>query len=691
MRKFLRFGFVLLFVFLGFDGIGQRKCGTESPTFDQTQIMLKSITDFEKNILPNRKQSRIQSISVPVKFHALYDGFGNGGNLNSSIPNIINRLNFWYANSGISFYPLVGINTISSYEYYYCNLDNTYDDRKALMDNYGYTNALNIFLIGHFITTNPSDDVSRVTGIAYFPLPSTYKTTDDITNLYSSKSSNGLFILSDFTYFTDKTYSQNINYQIESTIPHEIGHYWGLLHTFSTSAGAEYVNGTNGSTIGDLVQDTPADNKLLDSFLMKNLSGNCYLASNSVRDPNNQQYFPQLDNMMSYYDDCGGRITGGQATRTLWGQYVRNRLNPDLSQRYYLDGVSRTILRYTGSILLCAGNTVNLTLNSYGDPSYCQGNFYVQIKPINDYLYSAYISSGVNTSTGEVNITGTIPSNTASGYYKIRICKATLATLSDYQEQTIYVNGTTNGIPTGSPIASQYATATTTLNNTTSTCAGNNIGIYGDVSGYDSYWWTKDGLNYTASSTSNYLNATSTGNYTLNMMKCGNVYRSSNSIYLTFYDPTIPSITASSNGVSTNSKLITCEGSPVTLSTGCQSGMNPLWNDGSTSSIRYFTASSTRDFAVNCSNSFCNAGYSPTMRIVTLNANTQSTKNGNWQDITLWTSNITPLNCQTVTIQTGHTVTVPINDAKAKNIIIRGNLNFLNVSPTVKAKVGLGI
>lgn len=118
--------------------------------------------------------------------------------------------------------------------------------------------------------------------------------------------------------------------------------------------------------------------------------------------------------------------------------------------------------------------------------------------------------------------------------------------------------------------------------------------------------------------------------------------------------------------------------------------MNPLWSDGSTSSIRYINASSTRDFMVNCSNYFCNAGYSPPVRITALNQNVQSSKTGNWQDITLWTSNLVPLNCQTVTIQTGHTVTVPINDAKAKNIIIRGNLNFQNVSPTVKGKVGLG-
>jgi hypothetical protein len=175
------------------------------------------------------------------------------------------------------------------------------------------------------------------------------------------------------------------------------------------------------------------------------------------------------------------------------------------------------------------------------------------------------------------------------------------------------------------------------------------------------------------------------------MTKCGNVYRSSNSIYLKFYDSIAPTITASSNGQSTDYRLITCEGSPVTLSTNCSAGVNPIWSDGSASSVRYINASSTRDFFVNCNNYFCNTGYAPPVRITALNQNVQSQRNGNWQDATLWTSSLVPLNCQTVTIQTGHTVTVPINDAKAKNIIIKGNLNFLNVSPTVKGKVGLGI
>lgn len=332
----------------------------------------------------------------------------------------------------------------------------------------------------------------------------------------------------------------------------------------------------------------------------------------------------------------------------------------------------------------CAGTYMRINIRR-NVPYNSYNSFYVEYAPTNSNIYS---NMTINTYTSY--ILGELPTYLASGYYKLRITSTN--PLTEQQDIVFYINSSASGTPTGSPIASQYALATTTLNNVTSTCAGNSIGIYGNVSGYDTYWWTKDGLNYTASTTSSsYFNATSTGNYTLNMMKCGNVYRSSNSIYLNFYNTTTPSITASSNGLSTNFRLATCEGSPVTLTTVCQSGMNPIWSDGSTSSIRYINASSTRDFMVNCSNNFCNAGYSPPVRITALNQSVQSTKTGNWQDATLWTSSLVPLNCQTVTIQSGHTVNVPINDAKAKNIIIKGNLNFQNASPTVKGKVGLGI
>jgi hypothetical protein len=79
-----------------------------------------------------------------------------------------------------------------------------------------------------------------------------------------------------------------------STVPHEIGHYFDLYHTHETAFGVEFVNGTNCTTAGDLLCDTPAD---------PNLSGkvdvNCLYIGGEV-DPNGDPYDPDPHNLLSY-------------------------------------------------------------------------------------------------------------------------------------------------------------------------------------------------------------------------------------------------------------------------------------------------------------------------------------------------------------------------------------------------------
>ena len=668
MKNFLRFGFVLLFLVWGFDGVGQDfKCGTP----ERTKKEIQEMQNFYKNFaLQNPNLPSFATQYVYIKFHNVLKNDLTGRNIASNISTILNFLNIKFASLNIEFRQSGNINYIISDQYY----DLTPSEEAALRADNDCTNALNMYFLG---------DPAGNGGYANFP------------TLDGNRSTNATFMQSNVD---DATFN---NFVIAQVLPHELGHYFNLYHTFGkTNGGAggvggiltnELVNGVNCANEGDDVCDTPADPYMNSSWSVCSIQSSCTWNCTNT-DANGQRYSPSMNNFMSYYQYCRNRFTPGQFYRMSGGLNLRNSLSIDLSQRYYLDGLDRIVLGNPSSTLLCSGSNVSVNFGAYDEPSFYQGRYYLQMKAVDGgYFFSNISPLSPYTSSGAGTMTGTIPTNTPSGYYQIRVCKIISESLQRVEERTIYINGITNGIPTGSPIASQYALATTTLNNVTSTCAGNTIALYGSVSGYDSYWWTKDGLNYTASSTNSYFNASSTGNYTLNMIKCGNVYRSSNSIYLTFYNTTIPSITASSNGSSSTTALATCESSTVTLSTNCQSGMNPLWNDGSTSSIRYINASSTRDFMVNCSNNFCNNGYSPPVRITALNPNVQSQRNGNWQDVTLWTSNLVPLNCQTVTIQTGHTVNVPINDAKAKKIIINGKLNFQNVSPTVKGKVGLGI
>jgi hypothetical protein len=79
----------------------------------------------------------------------------------------------------------------------------------------------------------------------------------------------------------------------ESTLSHEMGHYFGLEHTFETKHGAELVNGSNCATTGDLICDTPADPNGIISLSCQFISMN--------KDANGQYYTPLVNNIMSYY------------------------------------------------------------------------------------------------------------------------------------------------------------------------------------------------------------------------------------------------------------------------------------------------------------------------------------------------------------------------------------------------------
>ncbi|MFT5165972.1 MAG: hypothetical protein ACI8P3_001203 [Saprospiraceae bacterium] len=88
-------------------------------------------------------------------------------------------------------------------------------------------------------------------------------------------------------------------------IPHEMGHYFGLLHTFEGN-GIELVDGSNCETEGDNICDTPAD-PFVPGDPMENYLDGCRFISQKL-DANGQYYMPDVGNVMSYYSTsctCG--------------------------------------------------------------------------------------------------------------------------------------------------------------------------------------------------------------------------------------------------------------------------------------------------------------------------------------------------------------------------------------------------
>lgn len=103
-----------------------------------------------------------------------------------------------------------------------------------------------------------------------------------------------------------------------STLAHELGHYFNLLHTHETARGSENVarsgNCTNCTTTGDELCDTPADPRLSSS---SNVNSSCNYYG-SYTDSCGENYNPDETNVMSYSRKlCRINFSPGQIDRML--------------------------------------------------------------------------------------------------------------------------------------------------------------------------------------------------------------------------------------------------------------------------------------------------------------------------------------------------------------------------------------
>lgn len=107
------------------------------------------------------------------------------------------------------------------------------------------------------------------------------------------------------------------NINLQSTTTHEVGHCLGLIHTFEDYGGTIYenINGSNCSTYGDKVCDTPADpyGRSCASASGCTYTGTCADANGATN------YSPPTNNIMAYWPIS----TGCNATTLTTGQYAR--------------------------------------------------------------------------------------------------------------------------------------------------------------------------------------------------------------------------------------------------------------------------------------------------------------------------------------------------------------------------------
>ena len=688
MRNFLRFGFVLLFIFLGFGGVGQRKLPYPIILVHGLSGNYQSWNDF-----------------------ALY--LNNNVGLNVPINSYTNSLDFNLNCDG-------NINT-SSYGIDYCDITNTSYltncDAYIVDFNHGTKgNQSAIFKQGlairdaikHVRNVTGSDKVilmgHSMGGLAardYLQNSSKWQSDGQhhVAKLVTVGTPHGGSNGSGFGIFTDELSEAVRDLRYSYTTNYVGAYLFGGIESSSRITGRlsnfnnidVNCNGTIGNSITGINQNATyyLPNEVDYSCIIgkgKPTYTGLYLISSSVDgDQIVESSRANINNYASVNASTFDVYTN--ATYTLTDSFHTN-LKDDfpLQNIWALDEtdqgnkayVLETSKQYTGFFTTQSNNsTFDIDAYKINLP---KGITTITIASPTGSFPSIYFSdpygSTISNSYGyaSTTLTTVTTANNYSGYHQINFSGYSSGSWNSYNYNIYNI-----------PSSNLYANATSTCNQ--------NVLLTASQSGYDSYIWYRDGI-YFGTTATNYTNASTTASgtsiFTVKTTKWGVMIDGNNSYSVTNYVFPIPILTATSNGISSTTNLNICNGTSALLSNNCIVGTYPLWQNLVMTPTLNVTPSTTTNYTVQCRNYFCSSANSPPVRIIN-EPNIQSIKTGNWQDPTMWINNYIPLSCQTVTIQAGHTVNVPINDAKAKNIIIKGNLNFQNVSSTVKGKVSLDI
>jgi PKD repeat protein len=276
MNKYLLF-FLLSFFALKKQAISQ-DCGTiASPQNIETITQLRQNgSTLERDFVQGYNSGvRSPSIFMPIKAHIVRPNSGFGGLTPTQLQDAIDEMNVYFSNAGILFYLCEGIHYINSSSYY----DFNQSSDASFTSLHNANNQINIY----FFNSVTSSSGSGLCG--YTSLPG----GNDRIMMANSCAING------------------------STLTHEMGHFFGLYHTHgktNTGTTDEYVNGSNCSTNGDDICDTPAD---------PNLSGlvnfSCFYTGTAT-DLFGDTYLPNPRNVMSYArKECRDYISAGQYAR----------------------------------------------------------------------------------------------------------------------------------------------------------------------------------------------------------------------------------------------------------------------------------------------------------------------------------------------------------------------------------------
>ncbi len=302
--------FSILFIMISVSSFSQENsndlCGTiiDQEKVDFFNSFNSQIKKYETTFLSKSSKSGKSSIkaltnSIPVKAHIIRSSQGTGGLSLFDLNNIINNLNTIYADAYLEFYLSEGINYVDNNTF--CHLNK--QDESDLTNGNNVSNVINIYFTDYLENASNSSICGYANTVGM----------SDIIVIRNDCAKNG------------------------SSLAHEIGHLFSLMHTHGPDGNkntTELVDGSNCDTDGDGICDTPADPKLSSKKIKKE---DCSYNGTAI-DANGHSYNPDTGNIMSYsIKKCRSHFSKQQLARmfgfykSVKKHYSSNSFNADFS------------------------------------------------------------------------------------------------------------------------------------------------------------------------------------------------------------------------------------------------------------------------------------------------------------------------------------------------------------------------
>jgi hypothetical protein len=250
-------GAVLLAGSAGANGPADQRCGTRLWPGDIDR-MRSRLTAGAYDFLASPQDT----VYVPLTFHIVRTSGGQGGLSAAKICTALDDLDAFFASAGIQFYLAGPLDFIDDDAFFY-DID-TPEEIDALRRTNPVAGTINLYFTAHLANGH-----GEFCGISSF----------------SWSRVQGIVMHNDCTAVPWN----------HTTLPHEMGHYFDLLHTHETARDRECVDGSNCEAAGDQLCDTPADPGLGAG----NVDADCVYVGTETDPCHGDRYVPDETNLLS--------------------------------------------------------------------------------------------------------------------------------------------------------------------------------------------------------------------------------------------------------------------------------------------------------------------------------------------------------------------------------------------------------